>query len=452
MAALILSRQALQQPQRPARVSSAIRPPLHLWSMVDGRPYDHAGGAHALTQRANVSVAVGKHGIATRGAGATGADSGFVSAISAAKLAGLTELTMFAVTEFDVFSNTECVLLRSDPDSAATGQIALAVFPSASNSTIRPLINTSGTSGWTTSVDHVIGALGAGPYLVIARYRSGQVLQSACIPIGSNGITWGGSFSPSGSVVSNDNMRIHIGGSANTGAGAAPGNLYLSGVFPYYISDAEVAALAQNPWQVFATTRYIVTEPVATTVLVGADAAQANSTTTGAAGVSITTAGANAAQANNGGTGALSVAGVLAGANSEQANSSSTGSLTGGINLSGANASQAGGSSTSALAVNVPLAVSMSVQYSFGSTGSLLGALTTPPLKNNTGAVLASQSGITVHIYQLGGALVATKTGQSTDTSGIMTINEPSLVSGTTYRLVIVMADGAEGMDKVAAV
>lgn len=185
--------------------------------------------------------------------------------------------------------------------------------------------------------------------------------------------------------------------------------------------------------------------------LTGANAAQANGASTGAAGVTVATVGANAAQPNNGGTGALSVAVALSGANAAQANNASTGSLTGGTNLSGANASQAGGSSTGALAVNVPLTASMSVQYSFSSTGSLLGALTTPPLKNNTGALLASQSGITVHIYQLSGALVATKTGLSTDTSGVLTVNEPSLVSGTTYRLVIVMANGAEGMDKVLA-
>lgn len=185
--------------------------------------------------------------------------------------------------------------------------------------------------------------------------------------------------------------------------------------------------------------------------LTGANAAQANSASTGAAGVSVTTSGANATQANNGGTGALSIAVTMAGANAAQANNTSTGSLTGGTNLSGANASQAGSSSTGALVVNVPLVASNSAQYSFSSTGSLLGALTTPPLKNNTGALLASQSGITAHIYQLNGTLVATKTGLSTDTSGIMTVNEPSLVSGTTYRLVILMANGAEGMDKVTA-
>lgn len=73
------------------------------------------------------------------------------------------------------------------------------------------------------------------------------------------------------------------------------------------------------------------------------------------------------------------------------------------------------------------------------------------PLKNNTGTVLASETGITVHVYQVGGPLVVTKASQSTNASGIMTVTDAALVAGTTYRFVVVMSSGAEGMDKLAA-
>lgn len=84
------------------------------------------------------------------------------------------------------------------------------------------------------------------------------------------------------------------------------------------------------------------------------------------------------------------------------------------------------------------------------STGAL-GTLTTPPLKNNTGTVLASETGATVHVYSTAGALVVTKTGQTTNGSGVMTVTDVAIVASTAYRLVIVLASGAEGMEVLTA-
>lgn len=79
-------------------------------------------------------------------------------------------------------------------------------------------------------------------------------------------------------------------------------------------------------------------------------------------------------------------------------------------------------------------------------------ALVLPALKNNAGTVLASETGATAFVYDVStGALVVKKTGQTTNGSGVMTVVDASIVSGTTYRVVIVLASGAEGMDKVAA-
>jgi hypothetical protein len=72
-------------------------------------------------------------------------------------------------------------------------------------------------------------------------------------------------------------------------------------------------------------------------------------------------------------------------------------------------------------------------------------------MKNNTGTLLANETGITVHVYQVGGGFVVTKTGETTDASGVMTLSDAALSTGTTYRLIYVLASGAEGMEKKVA-
>lgn len=116
-----------------------------------------------------------------------------------------------------------------------------------------------------------------------------------------------------------------------------------------------------------------------------------------------------------------------------------------------------GGAATGVAAATANLAktatLAGSAQGQVSATGQLQGGatITTPPLKNNTGTVLASEAGATVHVYTLAGALVVTKTGQTTNGSGVMAINDALLNGGTTYRVVFVLASGAEGMDKLAA-
>lgn len=78
--------------------------------------------------------------------------------------------------------------------------------------------------------------------------------------------------------------------------------------------------------------------------------------------------------------------------------------------------------------------------------------LTTEPLKNNTGTLLASESGATALVYDMTtGDLVVKKTAQTTDGSGIMVVSDALLSSSTEYRLVVVLASGAEGMGKYTA-
>ena len=89
--------------------------------------------------------------------------------------------------------------------------------------------------------------------------------------------------------------------------------------------------------------------------------------------------------------------------------------------------------------------------FSGSASVSSDGVLTLPALKNNTGTLLASETGATVHVYATSGAHIVTKTGQTTNGSGVMSITDPLIVASTQYRVVVVLASGAEGMDKVTA-
>jgi hypothetical protein len=85
----------------------------------------------------------------------------------------------------------------------------------------------------------------------------------------------------------------------------------------------------------------------------------------------------------------------------------------------------------------------------FSTTAAAVATLTLGPLVNNTATVHASVSGVTVHIIV--GAAVVTKTGASTNGAGMLTVSDAAFTAGTTYRAVIVFADGSEGLGKVVA-
>lgn len=110
-------------------------------------------------------------------------------------------------------------------------------------------------------------------------------------------------------------------------------------------------------------------------------------------------------------------------------------------------------SDVNAVAGAITLTATADTQAGSSSTGaaSASGRLTTLPLKNNTGTVQASATGITAYVYQTSGALVATKTGLSANGSGVVTFLDTALTPGTTYRVVIVMSNAAEGLDKLVA-
>ena len=78
--------------------------------------------------------------------------------------------------------------------------------------------------------------------------------------------------------------------------------------------------------------------------------------------------------------------------------------------------------------------------------------LTFTQLRNNTGTLLANESGATVHVYEVAtGNKIATLAGRTSDAAGTLLAQHASMTAGTEYRAVIVLASGAEGLQKAMA-
>ena len=86
------------------------------------------------------------------------------------------------------------------------------------------------------------------------------------------------------------------------------------------------------------------------------------------------------------------------------------------------------------------------------SFGSQSGVITSLPLKTNNGTILASTALSYICFYNIStGALVLRKTGVSTNASGIFTVTDPLLSSGTQYRVDFETAAGQRRMPLATA-
>jgi len=112
----------------------------------------------------------------------------------------------------------------------------------------------------------------------------------------------------------------------------------------------------------------------------------------------------------------------------------------------------AGGSGIAGHSVSAANSTQGNVVSSGAIYSALTGTLTTAPLKNNAGALLANEVGATAFVHNVAtGALVVLKTGQTTNAAGIMTINDAAILYGVAYRVVVRLASTAEGLDTLTA-
>lgn len=129
----------------------------------------------------------------------------------------------------------------------------------------------------------------------------------------------------------------------------------------------------------------------------------------------------------------------------------SAGTASASVSATTANSTFSGSSYVSPVVSFSATAANATISGSASGYGSQ-GTITTPALKNNTGTVLANETGVTVYVYTPStGGLVVKKTGQTTNVSGVLTVTDASIAAGTQYRIVIVLGSGAEGMDKLTA-
>lgn len=79
--------------------------------------------------------------------------------------------------------------------------------------------------------------------------------------------------------------------------------------------------------------------------------------------------------------------------------------------------------------------------------------ITLSPMKNNTGAVLLNETGVTVDVYNRAtGALVVRKTAQTSDASGVIDMTDnANFVPTTEYNCVVELSSGALGLEKATA-
>lgn len=122
------------------------------------------------------------------------------------------------------------------------------------------------------------------------------------------------------------------------------------------------------------------------------------------------------------------------------------------ITVTAASPTFSGGASSGTAEATIT-ATTTSPAFSGSATGDTSqGTLTLPVLKNNTGTILANETGATVHVYEVStGNKVVTKTAQTTNGSGVMSVTDALIVAATQYRVVVVLGSGAEGLDKVTA-
>lgn len=77
----------------------------------------------------------------------------------------------------------------------------------------------------------------------------------------------------------------------------------------------------------------------------------------------------------------------------------------------------------------------------YAATVARVPGFLTPVLKNNTGTVLASETGVACNVYNAStGALVVRKTGLTSSAAGIVSVTDAAMAAGTTYAYEIVLS------------
>ena len=252
MGALWLPRECYEQPQEAVEIAPewadgiqvAYPAPVLGEAGVNGKLLSNVAVPAAYTPE------IAAWGRSLHGAGSSAtASKGVFGEVGDIQYSGAAELAIFVMCQIDSLgSSTEAPILRATDGPGGTG-IALELYPSTKR--IRCLVATSGTTGWSGSYDETDSAITDGvPWIFAVAYRSGnrRVFSG---PLGGplrkftrTNIT--------GALSANNGAPYYGGAEYNTGATLYfPGHIGASAVWTRALKDSEIAALSQNPWQLF---------------------------------------------------------------------------------------------------------------------------------------------------------------------------------------------------------
>ena len=209
---------------------------------------------HAITQGYGISKTPSQFGSGVYGdvsANPIPALSGYSTPVGSAMLTGASAITMWGVVCFsDLSQSSETDLIRAETYGSGAYQYAFDFFPSTG--VFRPLVTTSGTTGFSTGNDVTVSGLKTGElYLMLTRWQSGQVFETLVQPVGSalSGYLTN-TLVPTGTITSNGVVPTNVGGMGYNGAivYTFPGWIYLAGVVGEYMPDGVVAELLADPF------------------------------------------------------------------------------------------------------------------------------------------------------------------------------------------------------------
>lgn len=357
----------------------------------------------------------GRYGTALQGFG-TGGVGGMATAPGAADMSWATQLTALAIVEFTSFiaapSNEACVLRCNETGNENNTSYAVDYFADSGGIRLRPLIATTGTTGWTAAADI---SLGFAPtigvlYVLCLRWVSGSSYQVALSPVGG-ALTWYNSaVLPSGAVTatggSSAAQSLYFLGSSHSDSFVPPMKMYGAAISKRALSTASVQQIVQNPWLLF--------EPQRTVVALGALASSGEisgaATAVATAGGGLTTAIqlSAAPAAVSTAAGMLTTAIALAGA--AVAGAAASGALSTGIRL--AASAQCSAASSAQLTTGIRLAgAAVATATASGALQESSAAL------QGSAAASASASGVLSTAIRLVGAASA-----SSAASGVLSV------------------------------
>lgn len=168
------------------------------------------------------------------------------------------EKTLYAVVEFTcLFGASPYEHLIARAAGISSQGISLGYFPNTK--TIRPLISTTGTSGWTASNDLADSRLADHvPWLIGFTWSSAKFLKVFSAPIGAEPVISSRPITPSGYYYPLANYAMFLMGGEYIGSSTGKGGikLYSARMLDRSLLDSEIVSLAANPQLTFRKTHH----------------------------------------------------------------------------------------------------------------------------------------------------------------------------------------------------